>query len=51
MCITFSIRQVMHITYVENKLWKKKIKEKNMSDPTWGRWTARPVRSLGATAG
>jgi hypothetical protein len=28
MCITFSIRQVMRITYVENKLWKKEKKRK-----------------------
>jgi hypothetical protein len=30
---------------------KKRKKEKNVSDPpTWGRWTARPVRLLRATA-
>jgi hypothetical protein len=36
-CVTFSIRQVIRITYVENKLWKKKKKKK---------WTARPVRAV-----
>jgi hypothetical protein len=35
----------MRITYVENKLWKKEKKEKNVSDPpTWGRWTARTLK-------
>jgi hypothetical protein len=38
-CITFSIRQVMRITYVEKKIWKRRKKKNKKCDrPRGGAW-------------